>query len=195
VRAVAVAGCVITFAILAPGLRGAPLGQPAPAPTGTTSTAVTAASRPSSAGCPGARRGLVYYRHRANDYQLMRDAARFRVGRAHRSPSCAFVRWAAEVWRDRAIAARRAFEHWFDRTYAKWRCIHGHEAAWDDQHAPHYGGLQFDDDFQRTYGPGFFVRWGDAGNWPVWAQLIAAERAYQTRGFGPWPNTRRMCGI
>ena len=48
--------------------------------------------------------------------------------------------------------------------------------------------------FQRAYGPEFMDRWGTADRWPVWAQITAAERAYETRGFGPWPNTRRMCG-
>jgi hypothetical protein len=49
--------------------------------------------------------------------------------------------------------------------------------------------------FQSAYGSEFVARWGHAGDWPVWAQLIAAERAYATRGFAPWPNTSAMCGL
>jgi hypothetical protein len=52
-----------------------------------------------------------------------------------------------------------------------------------------------DTGFQSAYGPEFVARWGTANNWPVYAQLIAAERAYRSRGFGPWPNTAAMCGL
>ena len=31
-------------------------------------------------------------------------------------------------------------------------------------------------DFMQAYGPGFLRKWGHAGRWPVWPQLIAAER-------------------
>jgi len=101
----------------------------------------------------------------------------------------------ARIAREKARAARLQYQRWYAAMLDKWGCIHRHEGAWDDPNPPHYGGLQFDDSFQQTYGPEFFRRWGDAGNWPIWAQLIAAERAYRTRGFGPWPNTRRMCGV
>ena len=50
--------------------------------------------------------------------------------------------------------------------------------------------------FQRIYGADFLNRWGTADNWPVWAQLRTATRAYQAgRGFAPWPNTARACGL
>jgi hypothetical protein len=52
-----------------------------------------------------------------------------------------------------------------------------------------------DASFQSTYGPEFERRYGWASRWPVWAQLIAAERAYRTRGYNPWPNTARACGL
>ena len=48
----------------------------------------------------------------------------------------------------------------------------------------------------RTYGPEFVRQWGTADNWPVWAQLVAAARAHASgRGFTPWPNTARACGL
>ena len=46
-----------------------------------------------------------------------------------------------------------------------------------------------------AYGPGFLRKWGHAGRWPVWAQLIAAERGRHERGWYPWPNTARECGL
>ena len=45
--------------------------------------------------------------------------------------------------------------------------------------------------FQGLYGDATSShRWGTADNWPVWAQIEAAVRAYRSgRGFCPWPNT------
>ena len=83
----------------------------------------------------------------------------------------------------------------FRRLYEKWRCIHEHEGAWNDPNGPYYGGLQMDISFQRAHGWDFYRRWGTADRWPVWAQLVTAERAYRIRGFSPWPNTARTCGL
>jgi hypothetical protein len=74
-------------------------------------------------------------------------------------------------------------------------CIHSYEGSWTDPGSPYWGGLQMDMNFQSTYGPEFLNRWGTADNWPVWAQLRAAERAIAVRGFSPWPNTARYCGL
>lgn len=76
-------------------------------------------------------------------------------------------------------------------------CIHHYEGAWSSNTGNgYYGGLQMDLPFQGLYGGDFLARWGTADNWPVWAQLQAAVRAYQSgRGFGPWPNTARACGL
>jgi hypothetical protein len=76
-------------------------------------------------------------------------------------------------------------------------CIHRYEGAWGSNTGNgYYGGLQMDLQFQGLYGPEFLRRWGTADNWPVWAQLQAAVRAYESgRGFGPWPNTARACGL
>lgn len=76
-------------------------------------------------------------------------------------------------------------------------CIHHYEGAWDSNTGNgYYGGLQMDLDFQNSYGADFLARWGTADNWPIWAQIQAAVRAYRSgRGFGPWPNTARACGL
>ena len=75
-------------------------------------------------------------------------------------------------------------------------CIHSHEGAWNANTGNgYYGGLQMNKDFMLAYGREFVRRWGWAHNWPVEAQLTAAYRAYYDRGFRPWPNTRRMCGL
>jgi len=81
-------------------------------------------------------------------------------------------------------------------------CIHRFEGAWNANTGNgYYGGLQMDMTFQSWYGSEFFRQWGTADNWPPWAQIQAAERAYHgygshpARGFGPWPNTSRACGL
>jgi hypothetical protein len=76
-------------------------------------------------------------------------------------------------------------------------CIHRFEGSWTANTGNgYYGGLQMDRAFQTRYGGDFVVRWGTADNWPVWAQVQTAVRAYQAgRGFWPWPNTARACGL
>lgn len=76
-------------------------------------------------------------------------------------------------------------------------CIHRYEGAWDANTGNgYYGGLQMDVGFQSLYGGDYLRKYGTADRWPVWAQLDAAARAYRSgRGFGPWPNTARACGL
>jgi hypothetical protein len=76
-------------------------------------------------------------------------------------------------------------------------CIHHYEGSWDANTGNgYYGGLQMDRRFQTLYGREFVAKWGTADNWPAWAQLQVAVRAYRSgRGFYPWPNTARACGL
>jgi hypothetical protein len=76
-------------------------------------------------------------------------------------------------------------------------CIHRYEGAWTSNTGNgYYGGLQMDARFMRTYGAAYVQRWGTADNWPSWAQIAAAARAHASgRGFTPWPNTARACGL
>jgi hypothetical protein len=80
---------------------------------------------------------------------------------------------------------------------AGWLCIHSHEGSWTDSGDPYWGGLQMDRQFMESYGADMIVRFhGYANVWPVWAQMVVAERAYSSgRGYGPWPNTARACGL
>ena len=78
----------------------------------------------------------------------------------------------------------------------QWLCIHHYEGAWNDPNPPYYGGLQMDLGFQRTYGGGLLSRKGTANHWTPLEQMWAAERAHRSgRGFYPWPNTARYCGL
>lgn len=86
------------------------------------------------------------------------------------------------------------------RTLARfraWVCIHEHEAAWNDAGDPYWGGLQMDRTFMLSYGRDMVRKHGGwADTWTPAEQIIVAERAYKSgRGFGPWPNTRKPCGV
>jgi hypothetical protein len=90
-----------------------------------------------------------------------------------------------------ARRAMRLHGMWsYNSLIGKWGGVHNCEGAWNDPGAPYYGGLQMDMGFQRSYGWEFMNWWGTADHWPAWAQMTAAERAYRTRGFSPWP----VCG-
>ena len=80
---------------------------------------------------------------------------------------------------------------------AQWLCIHHGEGAWnDDTGNGYYGGLQMDLTFQRTYGAFLLRTKGTANHWSPYEQMWVAERAYESgRGFYPWPNTARACGL
>jgi hypothetical protein len=41
----------------------------------------------------------------------------------------------------------------------------------------------------------FVDLWGTADHWPMRAQLHAGRNAYKSRGWWPWPNTARSCGL
>jgi hypothetical protein len=78
-----------------------------------------------------------------------------------------------------------------------WVCIHRHEAAWNDTGDPYWGGLQMDRGFMRAYGRDMITRHhgGLADTWTPAEQIVVAERAYHSRGFAPWPQTARSCGV
>jgi hypothetical protein len=92
--------------------------------------------------------------------------------------------------------ARRPLSDRFER-FDAWVCIHEHEGAWNDTGDPYWGGLQMDRGFMRAYGGDMIARHGGglADTWTPAEQIIVAERAYATRGFAPWPNTSRACGL
>jgi hypothetical protein len=78
-----------------------------------------------------------------------------------------------------------------------WLCIKRHEGAWTANTGNgYYGGLQMDLSFQRAYGRDLLRRKGTADRWKPIEQIWVAERAHRSgRGFYPWPNTARYCGL
>jgi hypothetical protein len=98
------------------------------------------------------------------------------------------------VWKQRAS---RAYRHALRPPHrSAWLCIQRYEADWNDAYAPYYGGLQMDLGFQRTYGADLLRRKGTADRWTPVEQMWVAERALRAgRGFWPWPNAARICGL
>jgi hypothetical protein len=86
---------------------------------------------------------------------------------------------------DRLVALIRAFE-----------CIHQYEGAWTANTGNgYYGGLQLDQNFMRSYAPRLLQARGTADHWTPAQQITTAIVAHTSRGFAPWPNTARMCGL
>jgi len=104
-----------------------------------------------------------------------------------------YRKWVLGLWHRRALAARRQAHNPPHKT--QWLCIHRYEGSWTDSGSPYYGGLQMDIGFQETYGLTLYRAKGTADHWTPLEQMWVAERAYRTRGFWPWPNTARYCGL
>lgn len=116
-----------------------------------------------------------------------------------RTTDPAYRLWVRNLWKRRAARARRQAANPPHRS--AWLCIHRYERhpaqGWRTATGNgYYGGLQMDISFQRSYGPELLRRKGTANNWSAYEQMWVAERAYRSgRGFYPWPNTARYCGL
>lgn len=106
-----------------------------------------------------------------------------------------------------SVLVARVHLRWSERQLARywsmlgnvsaWNCIHRYEGAWTDSGDPYWGGVQMDQQFQRTYGSDMLRAYGGLANvWHPYDQMIVAERARRSgRGYYPWPNTARYCGL
>jgi hypothetical protein len=107
--------------------------------------------------------------------------------------SVAYRQWVVNLWEKRAVRAK--LQALNPPHKAQWTCIHHYEASWTDPNQPYYGGLQMDVEFQQAYGAALLRAKGTADHWSPLEQMWVAERAFRTRGFWPWPNTARYCGL
>jgi hypothetical protein len=103
------------------------------------------------------------------------------------------IKRAAEAWRKRSDEAYQRAQR--PPHLRQFLCIHHYEGSWRDTGSPFWGGLQMDLSFQQTYGAYLFQKKGTADKWSPLEQIWAAERAVRSRGFHPWPNTARYCGL
>ena len=72
-------------------------------------------------------------------------------------------------------------------------CVHSHEGSWLDAGAPFYGGMQFDLGTWRSNGGSRYAAYPHQAT--PHEQLKVAYVTWQRRGWWPWPNTARMCGL
>ena len=101
---------------------------------------------------------------------------------------------ALRFWRGHARAVLRLAARPPHRS--AWLCIHRYEGSWRDGGDPYWGGLQMDRGFMHSYAARDLLRRGLANSWSPLEQMWVAERAYRNgRGFYPWPNTARYCGL
>ena len=96
-------------------------------------------------------------------------------------------------WQHLATATRRQAQH--PPHYSAFMCIHHYEGSWSDSGAPFWGGLQMNYGFQAAYGGWLLRTKGTADHWTPLEQIWVAEKAAKSRGFYPWPNTARYCGL
>jgi hypothetical protein len=111
------------------------------------------------------------------------------------SPDPAYRRWVLHMWQRRASKTRLRAEH--VPHAGAWLCIHHYEGGWSAHTGNgYYGGLQMDITFMRHYGAKLLRTEGTADRWSPLEQMWVAERALRAgRGFYPWPNTARACGL
>jgi len=166
--------------------------------------ALAAIVRPDTANAGSTRVSLVEqiadFRAETWSWQRLTGAPRTPTSYSERrNARPAYRAWVRDLWRTRSVAAERRARRPPHRS--QWLCIHRYERhpaqGWATRTGNgYYGGLQMDISFQRTYGSDVYRRKGTANNWSAVEQMWVAERAHRSgRGFTPWPNTARSCGL
>jgi hypothetical protein len=124
---------------------------------------------------------------------VIRGRPPVRLSRSLAARTLVRLRRLAATWRQREHKAWRRASH--PPNLAGWVCIHHYEGSWRDSGSPYWGGLQMDLSFQATYGSWLLRHRGTADHWSPLEQIWVAVRASRVRGFSPWPNTSRYCGM
>jgi Transglycosylase-like domain len=159
-------------------------------------TARSAPAQASQADHQRVLRKIAYYRTAAWRWQTLTMHSRTpSSGAAWRRHNYRFRLHVLHGWRRRAAVAWRVALH--PPNVSSWECIHQGEGAWRSNTGNgYYGGLQMDLGFQQAYGAHLLRRKGTADHWTPLEQIWVAETARRSgRGFYPWPNTARVCGL
>ena len=119
-------------------------------------------------------RKIIYFKTHPKAYQLHKD--KIAAGVNYNSP----IKW---LWN--YVRSTECNQHGTGKAPAYWDCETGNG---------YHGGLQMDRTFEATYNPNAYKLWGHAGNWPINAQMLAADRAYSSRGLQPWPTAHSRKG-
>jgi hypothetical protein len=180
--------CALVVALAAAAtLRAEPTPEPPAAATDATVTDSAAALRLQRV----IQRRIDRYRHETWRWQRLMGRSLTR----QLADAPANVEAKIAVWQRVAVRTRRAAQN--PPHKRQWLCIHRYEGGWHAKTGNgYYGGLQMDLMFQRLYAPDLLRRKGTADRWTPLEQMWAAERAHRAgRGFYPWPNTARSCGL
>jgi hypothetical protein len=168
-------------------------------PQAAATTAATAPEPAVDTGNALLRQIRKYRRQTWRWERLMRVRRTPSTGAAERNNDREHRLLILKSWKHKAaVRARQAYNP--PRKQA-WLCIHRHERhpsmGWRTATGNgFYGGLQMNMSFQRTYGAELLRTKGTANRWTALEQIWVAERAYRSgRGFYPWPNTARYCGL
>ena len=139
------------------------------------------------------------WRHRTWYWQRVMGKPRWPTAYLERKfPSLEYRQWVLELWRGRALRAKKRALHLPHRR--GWLCIFRYERSPAQGWRTHtgngfYGGLQMDIGFQRRYGGWLLRRKGPAHRWTPIEQIWVAERGRRVQGWYPWPNASRICGL
>ena len=161
--------------------------------------ALVALQRPQPASATAARVDLrdeiADVRAEAWRLQLLMGLPRTPSRGVGRAASASYQRWVLRLWTRRVRQLRLRAQH---PPHARaFLCIHRYEGPWTAATGNgYYGGLQMDLAFQRHYGAQLLRRKGTADRWTPLEQIWAAEKALRAgRGYWPWPNSARLCGL
>ncbi|HLX32905.1 MAG TPA: hypothetical protein VKR79_09100 [Gaiellaceae bacterium] len=184
------------------GLLLALVGLSATANLPTSGAAATARTRATTrtTSRAGGHSG-TYWSRRIQEYRaatqhwltVVRGRPPHDLSRSLAAESAQRLRGLAIVWQHREHVAWTTAHH--PPLLRDWYCIHHYEGSWTDHGAPYWGGLQMDYSFQSTYGPWLLRHEGTADHWTSLEQIWTAVRAWRVRGFSPWSNTARDCGV
>jgi hypothetical protein len=202
-RSILACGLLLAFAGMATAAAAATASnnsQGSPSTTTSTSTAVATSDSRQGPSRWELRTEAVWRRHirrfRADTRHwqtVMQGRPPASASRLPAARSLARLRQLDRRWQHRAHSA------WLQATHPPrlrdWLCIHRYEGSWADSGSPYWGGLQMDLSFQQTYGGWLLRHQGTADHWSPLEQIWVAERAARSRGFSPWPNTARDCGL
>jgi hypothetical protein len=192
------AACVVAFAFAAGALAPKSFAEdetpPPPTDTATTTTAPTGfIGRYLLAEIEKARREVGRWER----LMRVRRTKPTRVAEQTQDPDHRLA--ILDSWKRKAAARKR--QAYNLPRMRSWLCIqrferHAHQGWRTNTGNGFFGGLQMNLAFQRTYAPELLRKKGTADRWLPIEQIWVAERAFRSgRGFYPWPNTARSCGL
>jgi hypothetical protein len=179
--------------------ENSPSTTPSTSTTVTTTEAQTGPSRWELRTATAWRRHIQHFRRDTRHWQTvmngrpLANGSRSLSARSLSARSFGRLRRLERRWRH--VAHRTSWRANHPPYFRAWLCIHHYEGSWADSGSPYWGGLQMDLSFQQTYGGWLLRHKGTADHWSPLEQIWVAVRAAHSRGFSPWPNTARDCGV